>query len=27
MASGLEDADALEDAKTSKDYWAKDKLA
>ncbi len=27
MASGLENAQRLEDAKTSKDYWAKDKLA
>ncbi len=27
MKSGLEDADALEEAKSSRDYWAKDKLA
>ena len=27
MASGLEDAESLDDAKASKDYWAKDKLA
>ena len=27
MASGLEDAERLENTKTSKDYWAKDKLA
>ena len=27
MKTGLEDADALEEAKSSKDYWAKDKLA
>ncbi|MEE8237324.1 MAG: carboxymuconolactone decarboxylase [Gammaproteobacteria bacterium] len=27
MASGLEDAEGLEDKKSSKDYWAKDKLA
>jgi alkylhydroperoxidase family enzyme len=27
MAAGLEDAEQLKDAKDSKDYWAKDKLA
>ena len=27
MKAGLEDAEGLEDAKASKDYWAKDKLA
>ena len=27
MKSGLEDADALEEAQSAKDYWAKDKLA